>query len=276
MNSAHADRLAHVRATIDSVLKKTEVGRADRVVRMPLLDIARENAEAWVAIYPPREELGETGGSTSPGELREGKERAEVYALAAHAAQRLREIPKELERLTGEMHSLVARVGERIDHTKLPNKAVPGCTSCARTQGSGASQLGGHFAPVYEKSQKSGLCRWCYDFARANDGRRPPIKACDIYHREGPRQAGTWLARNERTWRDDEDLTEPAGRRCPSRHLDPSTDLEYACTLARDHNGLHQAALVTGARLTWNDAPPATMSVVPPCNALVAAADAAE
>lgn len=252
--SVQAEQLDRAGQFVARVLKKTAVGRADRVEHLPLLDIARENAEAWVSLYPPRAELGETGGSSTPLETqRESKERTEVYTLAKHATTRLRDIPKEIEALAAEMYSLVARVGEKIDHTKLPTKAVPGCRSHARTLGTHGRQIGGHFEPVYEKSQKSGLCRWCYDFVHANGGALPPIEACDVYSREGGRAAGTWLARNEKTWRNEHTGKGPA--RCTSRHLDTATELEYACALEADHDGQHQAVLVTGTRLTWHDEP---------------------
>lgn len=106
---------------------------------------------------------------------------------------------KGLETWTRPLAALVARYTETESREgRLPSEdSVPGCVSCARVAYRKGVKLGGHFAPVYEKAKKHKLCRWCYDGSEfAGEAiELPPVEACDIYHRRGPRSAGTWLAK---------------------------------------------------------------------------------
>jgi hypothetical protein len=50
---------------------------------------------------------------------------------------------------------------------------------------------------VYEKAKRHRLCRWCYDYWRA-EKRLPPIDVVDVYHRVSAKAAGRELARRLR------------------------------------------------------------------------------
>lgn len=193
--SNYTDALSRAHTAIAQVLKSADVGTAAEPRRVKLIDAAVEHAVAWAEIQAPRE--GEWGGSSAPAAVEEQEEQQRVARLGAHAASRLPEIVKALDSLGCEMYDLIQRLTSVVHPNKYPSSALPGCMSCARKEGGEGRQIGGHFAAVYEKSKASGLCRWCWDHDQAT-GELPPVKACHIYHSQGPRAAGIWLAKWQR------------------------------------------------------------------------------
>lgn len=157
-----------------------------------LIEVALYRAEQRVNEHQPVH--GERGGSSSPVEAEERAEDRKVSEDAAWFLARARVMVAEIERLSRDLSAGALRMLATIDYSKLPSPREPGCRSCARTEQRGQSRIGGHFAPVYAKSEKRGLCRWCWDFERA-EGELPPVQACEIYHVQGARSAGLWLAK---------------------------------------------------------------------------------
>lgn len=180
-------RLARVRDLLDrpdvGPLARVQNGTADRPRKVALVDLAAEHAEAWIAENLPKH--GTRGGSSNPTDLEEAQEQRRVHALALIASTKLPELVQRLERDAEQLCNLVTRCTAIVDHSQLDD--APGCLSCARV---------GHFNPVYEKAPGKNLCRWCYDYHRA-EAVLPPAEAVDIYHRQTPRAAHEWLARRE-------------------------------------------------------------------------------
>ena len=181
------------------VLRLVDGGRA--------VTVAEVNCNDWIDICGVRLNGWERGGSRSDTEQSEAAEVRKVHrqalrdvgefdglsrSIAAGArvlAKRsgaelhasLVEVAGDCRRLAG----IVARYVVPVDHSSLPAK--PGCRSCARV---------GEFVEVYEKSVSSGLCRWCLDHRDA-DGGLPAVMAVGLRHRQSPRAAGVWLARQQ-------------------------------------------------------------------------------
>lgn len=188
--SRHTDQLGRARGKIDLILGRVRVGTTDAPKTWTSIELALKRAEAWTNTTPPRE--GEVGGSSSPQAEEERLEHAKVVKMAAKALQRIPELVASVEKQMDELYSTVQRLTATVDPSKAQD--VPGCLSCARSEG----KLGRHFAPVYDKAPGQKLCRWCWDH-RSATGRLPLVEACDIYHRQGPRSAGLWLAKRERS-----------------------------------------------------------------------------
>ena len=189
------NRLSRAHTAMKLLLGKRTNGTTDNPRRVAIIDLAVEHAEAWAGIAVPTD--GERGGSSNPRDRDEAEEIRRVHTLAVKAADRLPEICKAVDELMREAYDTVQRLTSTVDPKKLPKKeAVPGCLSCKRVEERNDIKIGGHFAPVYEKSKNSGLCRWCWDVKQAT-GQWPPVKAIDLYHRQGARAASKWLASNE-------------------------------------------------------------------------------
>ena len=92
---------------------------------------------------------------------------------------------ESIERAVLECGRSLAACEGRALKILAPPKEVPvpkgGCRSCDRV---------GAFNPEYCK----GLCQWCYDH-QTPEGLLPPRGALDVLHRQGPRQASAWVAR---------------------------------------------------------------------------------
>lgn len=177
--------LARARDTIDRVLAPAQTGT--------LLDLAVDHAEAWAALPVPAHGW-ERGGSSAPSEIEERQEVVRVARMAVKATARIPEILDEIGRLAIELYDTTQKLTAVTHPDNYPLDSVIGCRSCARTERIGRIQIGGFFAPVYEKSKKSGLCRWCWDYEHAN-GEPPPVRAIELYHTQGPRAAGVFLAK---------------------------------------------------------------------------------
>lgn len=193
--SREADALSRALTSIELTLGFTTNGTADRPRRVRKIDLAVEHMEAWRDFRLPRD--GERGGSSSPTEHDDRLEARRVDQQVARDLQALPELIRTIETAAQRLYSLMLRNVETIDLSKLPKDPLPGCVSCARVEFKNGRPVGGHFAPVYDKSEKAGLCRWCWD-ARQATGKLPEVDECDVYHREGPRAAGLLRAKRER------------------------------------------------------------------------------
>jgi hypothetical protein len=217
--TARRGALKAVAARLDDALKVIPTGTADRPRRRKRIDVAVEHADAWAGSEMPKNEpIGdghdepEPEPAATPGaSLVDQDERAErgrvtrqsttdLYALVPllesildHAAELARDpaplIAHYLRTESRKLERIVDRLVETMHPRKLPkaNEGLPGCTNCAPVT----------FAPVYDKAPGSGLCRWCYDHARA-EGEPPPLEVVDLYHRVSPTAAGRRLAELER------------------------------------------------------------------------------
>lgn len=204
MNPQQRKNLA---ADISVILGHTVVG----AVKYPNLLLAPRRMEEWISGTLPTHD--ERGGSSSPVEV---ADRLEDLGVARRALRDLDLFPRLLEgyeqecvivRYSGpneafakaaeQLAALVRRYTVPVDHDKIPDD--PGCKSCARSGKVGKRQFQGHpGVPVSTNAPKQGLCRWCYDYHRA-EGELPPIDVVDIYHRVGARAAGLELAKRAKT-----------------------------------------------------------------------------
>lgn len=204
----HLDR-AHADLRADGtrgVLRWIERGTKAKPVRVRAFDLAVANCVAWIAEQTSSSD-GERGGSSSPVEV---EDRAEAraahrqalidvdvfagYAVDAEVQARILvrtsdplvavEAAVALDSDCRRLAQVVARYVVPIDHAKLP-PTDPACSSCARV---------GEHSDVYDKSLKSGLCRWCWDH-RGEDGELPPVVVVRELHEKGPRAAGVLMAR---------------------------------------------------------------------------------
>lgn len=185
------DQLTRATGRLDDVLANTITGTRERPRPTTLVDLALAHAEAWLSVAMPSDGL--RGGSSHPTHIDDQIEIARLGRQVAHDVVRLPEICKAIDALSVELYRMVVRLTQVIDHDKLPsNNGTPGCKSCARKDG----VRGGHFEPTYPKAKRAGLCRWCYDYTAAV-GQWPPVLACDIRHRLGPRHATLWLQKQQ-------------------------------------------------------------------------------
>ena len=199
----HAARVRSAAHDLELVLRPVEVGTAARPVTVSRLDRAIANIDDWTAVRAPGTS-GDSGrgGSSSPVERDERRADERLARQAAHDRRRVRDLVVQIEGAAEELARLVARNVETAPVRAEDDRSVPGCLSCARV---------GVFSPVRETAKASGLCDWCYRFARAavrNDGGNrvgpieaghyPPRKAVELYHERGARSAGRWLAENGR------------------------------------------------------------------------------
>lgn len=175
---------------------------------IPSVVLAQQHAHDWQAPTLPVRD-GERGGSSSPREVEERQEDRRVSAQAIRDGQAMRRLIPELEaelviasahgaptpelaKVARRLADVVNRLTATVDHGLL---GAPQCRSCARKSKGPVREYHGHpGVPVYEKAKKHGLCRWCYDFWRA-ERRLPPVDVVDIYHTRGPRAAGLELAK---------------------------------------------------------------------------------
>lgn len=181
---------------LEQILGLIEFGTVDRIRRLRRIDLAFDR----MAEYRSEQMVsgdGERGGTSSTSSADDVKEATSLDHQITRDALLLHRILG----LIGELpaaRAAVARYVDLIDLSELPTKAprdvIPGCLSCVRSERRGHTRIGGHFAPVYEKAKKHGLCRFCYD-VRAATGQLPPIEICDVYHSQGPRQAGRLIAK---------------------------------------------------------------------------------
>lgn len=192
-------------------------GKATHVVA---IDLVLEHLEAWAGLPDPLlhqdDGLPIDGEATDPAQLRSRlpDPDAEAISRAIRQATRdlhdLRRALTAIRKLTQLVDRITIRAVETIHPDKLPKasdqtSAIPGCKSCARTRGTGARRIGGHFAPVRDDVAGHGLCDWCYRHALAVARERgleqittdcwPPLEACDLYHRQSARAAGLYLAK---------------------------------------------------------------------------------
>ena len=187
--TAETDHLTRAGELIDEVLHSTVTGTRDRPRPTTLVDLALTHAEDWLSLRMPTEDS--RGGSSHPTQIEDQLEDRRLAHQVAADITRLPELCSQIERHALELYRMVIRLTQVVDHTKLPtNTGIPGCASCARRNGIHP----GHFAPVYDKAPEVGLCRWCYDYDLEH-GHWPPAIACDLYHRQSPRAAGVWLAK---------------------------------------------------------------------------------
>ena len=206
----HSNRLSQAHTDLEQVLTTITRGTTDRPRHIRRIDLADEHLDQWADIINRTSSTGpERGGTSSP---RETEDRAEARALATRIrtdTDRFTELVKKIRIDCHELYLLVLRYTEPVDSSKLPaDTTVPGCISCARTRGTGATKIGGHFAPIRETAAAHALCDWCYRHALADANERglprgtlgdpPPIKAVDLYHRAGAQAAGKWLAVHRR------------------------------------------------------------------------------
>ena len=175
------------------------------------IQLAYRHAREWQNHTMPVRD-GERGGSSSPVEVEERVEDRRVAFQAARDERLLDELVPAFEaeivlasyagRVTPELAQVARRLAEVIsrcvrvvDHDKLTSDE---CRSCARKGKVGNRQYPGHKGvPVYEKAKRHRLCRWCYDYWRA-EKRLPPIDVVDVYHRVSAKAAGRELARRLR------------------------------------------------------------------------------
>ena len=112
--------------------------------------------------------------------------------IAFHSGGATRELAKVAEPLA----VLVTRYTQTVDARVLDEE--PECRSCARPGKVGNQRYPGFKGVgVYAKAKKHRLCRWCYDRWIVKK-QLPPLDLIDIYHTQGPRQAGVEEARRER------------------------------------------------------------------------------
>jgi hypothetical protein len=187
------------------ILGEVVVGPESLPRKLRRLDLALERAkEHQAARNPPRSPFGAGGSSSAPSETKEWLEDQRVTRLAMTDDAALRRLRKQLAETARDLRASVVRQTMTVDHSLLP--ADPGCRSCIRTAQVNKQNMGGHHADVYDKAKKHGLCVWCWKYARADAidkgfkgvGELPPVEACDIYHTQGPRSAGMFLARLHR------------------------------------------------------------------------------
>lgn len=184
-------RLTDAGRHLDDVLKTTVTGTTHRPRATTLVELALHHAEDWLSVAMPHD--GIRGGSTHPTAIEDATEIRALGRQVARDVVRLPELAKQIDALSTELYLMVVRLTTVIDHDKLPNTSgTPGCQSCARRDG----DRGGHFEKVYEKSKRSGLCRWCWEYVAA-EGHWPPVAACDIRHRLSPRHASLWLQKQK-------------------------------------------------------------------------------
>lgn len=123
------------------------------------------------------------------------------------------------------MRRIVAVATVPLDLSQIPGEDdLPGCRSCARKSGKPPKQIGGHFNPVADPNPHGAkrwgkalaesvealpLCTFCRGHAVAaaqaagaaevTSKHYPPVKACDVLHRDGSESAaGRWLAKREK------------------------------------------------------------------------------
>ncbi len=191
-----------------TILGETVIGATDRPTKIRRLDLALQRMRDHQSDrHPYRTQLGETGGSSSPTEIEERLEVIRVSQSATADEQRTKALKRQMARAAADLRALVVRHVAVIDHAQLPDDSDDApCRSCVRKATIAKQRYEGHVAAVYEKAKKHGLCRWCYDHARADGvengmkglGELPPVDIIDILHRQGPRPAGLALAKRMR------------------------------------------------------------------------------
>lgn len=187
--SSQSESLYRSCLTLNRILAEHTIGTVNAPRTVIAVDLALQRASAWATDQLPL--AGQRGGSSSPQDIKDAMEATAVKRAAADALHRIQTLIRSIHANTTELYSLTQRYVETIDPKKAPTP-LPGCKSCARIDGQPPHRLGGHFAPVYDKAKKHGLCRWCYEVQRAT-GQLPPIRACDTYHRVSPRAAAQLL-----------------------------------------------------------------------------------
>lgn len=188
------------------ILGEVVVGTDDNPRKLRRIDLALERTRDHRSDRAPAlHHAGETGGSSSPSELEERRADVNVGRAASRDLPEIRRLQRDLAVTARLLRSLVVFHTATVDHSLLPGE--PECRSCARPGKVGKQQYPGHKdVPVYEKAKKHGLCRWCWDHARAEGveqgltglGALPPVDVIDIYHRVGARAAGLELAKRAR------------------------------------------------------------------------------
>lgn len=192
--SNQADSLSRSLRDLEQMVPMIAVGTADRVRYMRKIDLALQRALSWAHSDLPL--TGIRGGSSDPMSKAERDEESRLKQLAAEFAREAPDLIRDIEKKTEALYRKFVKLIAVIDQSKLPSEedTIPGCKSCARTEGSDERKIGGHFTGVYDKAKSSGLCRWCLD-VRTATGSLPPVRAVEIYHRQSPRAAGLWMAR---------------------------------------------------------------------------------
>jgi len=199
----------NLQADVATILGHTTTRRGP----VPNVVLAQVHAQTWRNLQVPAP-TEERGGSSSPTEIEERRERDRVTATAGRDADQLPGLVDTWQTHLRMSHTqgtvlpglvdasarlarVIARCTSLVDHSKLPAD-VDGCTSCARTATINGRKYHGHpHIPVYDKARTSTLCRWCYDYQRAEQT-LPPVEIIDIYHRVGARAAGLELAKRAR------------------------------------------------------------------------------
>lgn len=187
------------------ILGEVVVGPPDLPRKVRRVELALERVRAHQPERSPSNRLGEVGGSSSPVECDERAADRYVGLQAIRDEPEMRRLYRDLARTAAQLRLRVVLHTAIVDHEKLPGE--PECRSCARKGTVNKQQYEGHHAvAVYDKARKHGLCRWCYDYARADGvtngikglGALPPIDIIDMRHRVGERAAGLELAKRAR------------------------------------------------------------------------------
>lgn len=193
--SSLVNRLQRAEARIARLFTPITIGTSDAPHTLKAVDLAYARVEAWARVHVQDTTLGERGGTFTPNEVDENDETRRIAAQALKDVQRIPELCSRINHDTAELEQIVQRVTVSIDPKKMPAHVIPGCRSCARREDDGEIEIGGHWAALYDKAKSVGLCRWCYDASAGGKGTLPPVRACHLYHVEGPTAAGRWLAR---------------------------------------------------------------------------------
>ena len=243
LTEAHPDdaKLAAATQDLAQLFIEKQVGLASRHRTLPRWQLAIENLRQWMAGASSAWGGGISGGDTSDPTHNAAAARVEYTSRSGAEAQlgmlfdqaqvlvaqldewlhpkpgekgetdekkrkRLADAVRDHRRLIAHaaknMSRIVAVATTPLDLSQIPDD-LPGCRSCARTQGKKGKEIGGHHAEVREDVKGHGLCDWCYRHALADGKARdlgelgdpPPIRACHIFHTEGRRKAGLWMAR---------------------------------------------------------------------------------
>lgn len=242
--SQRSDQLSRVRAWADALLVEHVGGTADRPTRDALIDAGFNRANAWseseswlLSELPPGDE--DSDAPTETFDSQERRNRIKAVRRATRAMDRLPKLVRQLHDVMREIHTETIWLTSQVDAEKDFNVGLPGCKSCARSQG----RTGGHFQPIYGKAISSGLCRQCYDYERV-EHQLPPIMWCHLRYTMGGKPAARWLAENTPKTKAPE--LEPP---CGSTFWHEGVTL--TCHRAQGHDQGHAGVDIGGNRVTW-------------------------
>jgi hypothetical protein len=232
---------------IARVVARTSTGTQADPGHTTRIDLALSRAEDRAGGRLPRD--GDRGGSSTPSEADERKERDAVCRQAELDYHELGRLVGVVKSAAHTLERIVNRQAEVVHESKLPaDGPLPGCVSCARF---------GHFEKVDERRPSFRLCKWCRD-VQVHYGQLPPREAIDLRHSSGPTAGGQWLARDPvfralavvvEQRRLEEKLTEPDELpRCPNIYTHLGAD--YRCVRPVGH-GPGCRAVLDGASVEF-------------------------